>query len=259
MISLFKRLFSRDNRELKYLEVFDERLALYYRKKPDFQRAIKYKINNDAVFITALTHSSYIESIEIKPSSNERLEYLGDSALSLVVSDFLFERFVSGDEGFLTKIRAHLVNKRTLAEAAESIKLFDYLFYDKSLCNSSKAIITAVSDAIEAIIAAIYLDGGLPHVRKFVMEFIIEPNLKNNKFLMDYNYKSKLLEYLQAHKLLTPIYKLLKEEGPEHNKIFTIGVYIGSQMYGIGEGKNKKDAEQEAAKKTLEILDFPNL
>lgn len=212
-------------------------------------------INNSSYYIQALMHRSYLEQNEEYDVSNERLEFLGDSVLSLIVAEYLFDEFPEKDEGFLTKVRAKIVNRLALADAAEKINLAKFLLVSKNISNSfvngSKTIL---SDALEALIGAIYLDNGLDSAKMFIQKILIQPNLKEGLYLIDENYKSQLLEFAQANKMDSPAYNVIKEEGPQHNRIFTVKVSIGDRDYGVGKGKNKKSAEQKAAQEALEKL-----
>jgi ribonuclease-3 len=221
----------------------------------ELEKLLNIHIKNKSHYIQALTHRSFLEEIEEEDISNERLEFLGDSVLSLVVAEYLFENFPEEDEGFLTKIRARLVNRIALSNAAENIGLENFILIDQNLSNTfERASKTVLSDALEALIGAIYLDNGLSVSKEFIKKFLIEPTTKEDDYLVDENYKSQLLEYAQAHKLEAPIYIVIKEEGPQHDRIFSIKVTVGKDIYGIGDGKNKKTAEQNAAKSALEKI-----
>lgn len=212
-------------------------------------------INDSSYYLQALMHRSYLEQSEEYDVSNERLEFLGDSVLSLIVAEYLFDEFPEKDEGFLTKVRAKIVNRLALADAAEKINLAEFLLVSKNISNSfvngSKTIL---SDALEALIGAIYLDNGLDSAKMFIQKILIQPNLKQGLYLIDENYKSQLLEFAQANKMDSPTYNVIKEEGPQHNRLFTVKVSIGNRDYGIGKGKNKKSAEQKAAQEALDKL-----
>ncbi len=221
----------------------------------ELEKVIYCKINEKSYFIQALTHRSFLEEQNDYENSNERLEFLGDSVLNLIVAEFLFENFQEKDEGFLTKIRAKLVNRNALADAAVSIDLAKFMLVSKNVSMSySNGSKTILSDAFEALIGAIYLDNGLDSARNFIEKTILEPNIKEGDYLIDENYKSQLLEFAQARKLENPTYEVIKEEGPQHARIFTVKVQIGENDYGIGKGKNKKTAEQNAAKIALKKI-----
>jgi len=225
-----------------------------------FQNSIHYKILDKNYFITALTHRSFLK-IRKDPFkevviSNERLEFLGDAVLDLIVAEFLYMNFPLNEEGDLTKFRSILVNKRFLAERAKVINLQEYLLASNTAIKSIEEGYDAIlADAYEALIGAIFLDSGYESAKKFLNhEIFIKLDIKwLNQF--DENHKSKFLEYAQAHTDYIPEYHVIKEEGPEHNKLFTVEVHIAAQCLGIGRGKSKKQAEQEAAKNALQNLD----
>ena len=221
----------------------------------ELEKIIGFPINNKSHYIQALMHRSFLEELDEEDKSNERLEFLGDSVLSLVVAEYLFEKFPNEDEGFLTKIRAKLVNRFALSDAAEDIGLENFILIDQNLTNTfARASKTVLSDAFEAIIGAIYLDHGLGISKKFIRKALIQPLIKDGEYLIDENYKSQLLEYAQANRLESPNYIVVNEEGPQHDRVFTIKVSVGNNFQGIGTGKNKKTAEQNAAKATLDQI-----
>lgn len=226
----------------------------------ELEELIGFRINDKEFFIQALTHRSFLEQSEEYDISNERLEFLGDSVLNLTAAEYLFNIFPDKDEGFLTKVRAKLVNKVALADAAEKINLKNFLLISKNISNSfAKGSQTILSDALEALIGAIYLDNGLDSAKEFIKRILIQPNFKEGVHLVDENYKSQLLEYTQANKMENPYYKVVREEGPQHNRIFTVTVLINGEDFGFGSGKNKKSAEQNAAKialQKIQIQDF---
>ncbi len=213
---------------------------------------LELAIFSQELFIKALTHRSYIDLYPEFNKTNERLEFLGDAVLDLAVSEFLFKKYPDKDEGYLTKTRSHLVDKAALAEAADRMDLKQFIFYNKKFLKGSEGGINTIkADACEALIGAIYFDQGLEASKSFVHKWIIVPGLKSGNIYQDKNFKGQLLEYTHSHKIENPVYRLLKEEGPQHNKIFTVEVLIHGQAMGSGEGKNKKSAEQLAAKAAL--------
>ena len=252
---LFEKL---KQREEKNKSKYVTRL-LTPKKFAKLEELVGFNIKNKDFFIQALMHRSFLEQNGDYVVSNERLEFLGDSVLNLVVAGYLFEEFPDKDEGFLTKVRAKLVNRTALADAAEFIHLVDFILVSKNLSNSFKnGSRTVLADATEALIGAIYLDNGLDASKNFINKILIEPNSKDDFYLIDENFKSQLLEYAQANKLENPIYSVIKEEGPQHNRVFTIKVEIGDIEYGKGKGRNKKTAEQNAAHVALQkILNNP--
>jgi ribonuclease-3 len=227
----------------------------------EFQKLIHYKIINKNYFITALTHRSYLKIKKAaKPKvnlvSNERLEFLGDAVLDLIVAEYLYKNFPLNEEGDLTKFRSILVNKKFLAERAKNLNLQKFLLASyTALRTIDEGYDTILSDAYEALIGAIFLDSGYESAKEFLNEEIFKKlDIKwLNQF--DENHKSKFLEYVQAYTDFIPEYNIIKEEGPEHNKLFTVEVFVNNRSLGIGKGKSKKQAEQEAAKNALNHLD----
>ncbi len=229
------------------------------KKFAELEKLIGFSIKNKSYYIQALMHRSFLEQNFDYDVSNERLEFLGDSVLSLSVAEYLYESFPEKDEGFLTKVRAKLVNRLALAETAERINLAGFLLVSKNLSSNFKAgSKTVLADAMEALIGAIYLDNGLEAAKDFIERVLIEPNSKNDVYLIDENFKSQLLEYAQANKMSIPVYTVLKEEGPQHNRTFTISVFINDIEFGIGKGRNKKSAEQSAAHEALRKIHEEN-
>lgn len=219
------------------------------------QTFLNINIRRREYFVKALTHRSFLDlSPELK-KNNERLEYLGDAVLDLIVSEYLFKNFSEEDEGFLTKSRSHLVDKKSLADAAESIDLEQFVLYNKKFLRGSEGgLRTILADAMEALIGAIYLDQGLGVAERFVRKYIIRPGVKNGTLETDNNYKGQLLELTHHNKWENPVYTCVKEDGPQHAKTFTIQVSINNRVAGEGIGKNKKSAEQMAARLALEKL-----
>lgn len=252
LFSRLRKLFS--SRE----EIVDSHLinkVLTAQKFKELEQIIKIPIVHKSYYVQALMHRSFLEDLEENNVSNERMEYLGDSVLSLVVAEYLFKNFPNEDEGFLTKVRAKLVNRFALSDAADEITLERFVLINQNLSNSfSRASKTVLSDAFEALIGAIYLDNDLSTAKRFIHEFLIDPIVKDGDYLKDENYKSQLLEYAQANKLENPNYVVIKEEGPQHDRVFTVKVNVGENFSGVGEGKNKKAAEQNAAKSTLLLI-----
>ncbi|MBL7127638.1 MAG: ribonuclease III [Ignavibacteria bacterium] len=225
-----------------------------------FQKAIHYKIIDKNYFVTALTHRSFLKmrqnNVKAGLISNERLEFFGDSVLDLIVAEFLYKNFPLNEEGDLTKFRSILVNKRFLAERAKYMDLQDYLLASNTALKSiEQGYDSILADAYEAVIGAIFLDSGYEAAKKFLnKEIFAKLDVKwLNQF--DDNHKSKFLEYAQAHTDYIPEYAVIDEKGPEHNKLFTVEVYLANNCLGIGKGKSKKKAEQAAAKNALQNLD----
>lgn len=221
-----------------------------------FEEIIDYTFEDKSYILEALTHSSY--SNENKNYKfNERLEFLGDSVLSIVISDYLFKKEKDLPEGELTKLRANIVCEESLSEVGGQIHLGDYLLLGKGEeATGGRDRISIIADALEAVIAAIYLDGGLEQASKFIFKFmeeIIENSIEGKIFR---DYKTYLQEVLQSKGEQNIWYKLLEEKGPDHNKRFVMEVGINDKVLGVGEGKSKKDAEQVAAKSALKSQKF---
>jgi len=219
------------------------------------EKIIGASILDKNIYVEALIHRSYLEENDQFTLSNERLEFLGDSVLNLIIGEYLFNKFPNEEEGFLTKVRAKLVNRNALSLVAENMNLGELLIISssvpKSITHNSKSML---SDALEALIGAIYLDKGIETCKIFIQRKIIEPALKNGEHLIDENYKSQLLEYAQANKFSIPVYQIISEEGPHHDKTFIAEVIIGEKVLGEGKGKSKKEAEQNAAQVALKKL-----
>lgn len=217
---------------------------------------IGYHFQNDAFLMEALTHSSYCnENKQQKISCNERLEFLGDSILSVVTAEFLFSKFPREDEGFLTKTRAALVCESTLAVLAKEISLGDFMFFGhgEMVSGGGKQRKSIIADAFEALIAAIYLDSDMEHARAFLLPRLARM-LETVSKRGTGDYKSLLQRIVQQ----TPEEKLYYEEqgedGPPHNRVFRFAVYMNSNLLGVGEGHSKREAEQMAARQALILL-----
>ena len=217
------------------------------------ERLTGQPISDLSLYERALTHRSLLRSDpHTRRESNERLEYLGDAILGMVVAEHLFQKFRDRDEGFLTRLRAKLVNKRALAESASFLNLGEIILMSEAIASTTgRTSESILSDAFEAIIGAIYLDLGMNAARVFVERTVLERvnllDLANQKD----NYKSHLLEYAQARQWPQPTYRVKEETGPSHDKIFTVEVFLSDRILGEGMAKNKKDAEQRAASEAL--------
>jgi ribonuclease-3 len=220
-----------------------------------FEKTIGYVPRKWDLFIQSLLHRSYLQFVDTRWRSNERLEFLGDSILNSTVAEFLYKSYPNLEEGDLTKLRSRLVNRKTLAQRAKELRISDYLLLSNSAVQSiDSGSESILADAFEAILGAIYLDGGTKAAKRFVHRTLLAHPDVLNSAQTDDNYKSALLEYAQRNSLGIPRYSVLKEEGPEHDRRFTIEVIIGTQSYGTGNGRNKKDAEQSAAAEALETI-----
>lgn len=260
MVDIFSKLFKRIKH--KNAPVIADHIKEKFtpEKFRELENIIGEPIIDKTYFLQALVHRSFLEQNDDFEASNERLEFLGDAILNLIVADYLFNKFPYEEEGFLTKVRAKIVNRNTLGEAGEKLKLISFILVgrnlSKSMLSNSKSI---VSDAVEALIGAIYLDSGMKACTRFVNKFLVEPIVKDGEYLVDENFKSQLLEYAQGRKLKAPTYRVVKEEGPQHDRIFTVEVLLGSKTLGVGTGKNKKDSEQSAAKSALKEIRSLNI
>jgi len=214
-----------------------------------------HRPEDPAWYRQALMHRSALKTESDDGASNERLEFLGDAILGLIVADELFARYPDVDEGFLTKLRAKLVNGKTLASCARSIGLGQHVVLSENMERASgRSNRSILSDAYEALVGAIYLDQGLVSARTFVERTLLHIiDLEELARSRD-NYKSMLLELSQAHAWPQPTYSVASEEGPDHDKVFTIDVYIGGRQLGTGTASSKKSAEQKAAREAFERL-----
>lgn len=212
----------------------------------ELEEIIGYKFKNRHYLEQAMTHSSYANEKKLgKLGCNERLEFLGDAVLELISSDFLYREFPQVPEGELTKKRASLVCEPSLAYCAREFGLPQFLMLGKGEdMTGGRNRDSIVSDATEALLGAIYLDGGFANAKEFVLKFILN-DLEHKKLFFDS--KTILQEMVQAQFDVGLSYRLVGEEGPDHNKMFSVEVYIGEICYGHGNGKTKKAAEQEAA------------
>jgi len=220
------------------------------------QESLGITFDDTALLEQALVHSSYInESPGLASTSNERLEYLGDAVLGMIVADKLYRDNPDLDEGEMTRLRSNLVRRQTLARMANVIGLGDYLYLGKGEDTSGgRQKPVNLASALEAVIAAVYLDQGLAVTEKFVTGLIdTELEKKENQDTLT-DYKSKLQELVQSREQQAPSYHVIGTEGPEHGKTFIVEVRLGDSVLGKGAGKSKKAAETEAARSALEKL-----
>jgi len=209
-----------------------------------------------SLYEQALRHRSLLRS---QPRShlysNERLEFLGDAVLGFVVGDHLYRHFPDETEGFLTRLRAKLVNGRALAYYAESVALGGLiLMSDNMVQTDGRQNQTILADAFEAVIGALYLDQGMPAARRFIHRTMLDRVDLGHLAAKHDNYKSLLLEYVQAEGWLQPQYRVVTEQGPSHDRTFTVEVLVNGTAYGQGQAGSKKSAEQLAAREALERL-----
>lgn len=222
------------------------------------QIAIEYKFKNPNLLRIALTHRSYLHEKDRDPrikEHNERLEFLGDAVLELIVTEYIYERYPQGDEGYLTALRSALVNYKTVGEVGNTLGLDQAVFLSSGERSElGRARLTIVANATEAIIGAIYLDGGYEQAKRFVKNFLL---VKLDQIVASKAYKdpkTELQEYTQKFFKITPLYKLLSAEGKDHEKNFRVAVVVGGKVLAQGEGKSKQDAEIMAATYAMEIL-----
>lgn len=220
------------------------------------EKQIHYKFKNKKLLDEALTHRSFLNEHSGKDiSHNERLEFLGDAVLELAVTEDLYERFPQYNEGILTSLRAALVNYQMLASIGKTLKLEEELRMSKGEAkDTGRARDVILANAMEALIGAIYCDSGYSSAKAFVL-LVVMPMLEGVMREGSYrDAKSTLQEKAQATIRTTPVYKLIEEHGPDHAKIFRMGVYFGEKLMAEGEGQSKQDAEIEAAKNALKKL-----
>ena len=217
------------------------------------EESIGYRFKNKLILKNALTHTSYANENNVQ--SNEKLEFLGDSILEFISSKYIYSKYPNLKEGEMTKVRADVVCEKSLYKVALKHNFSDFLYIGKSqIINDGNKIPSILADSVEAVIAAIYFDSGLEQAEKFIVE-----NLKDyieiaTKHVGMKDHKTVLQERLQIHGDVNIKYEIIKESGPDHNKLFVAEVSCNNKKLAIGEGKTKKAAEMEAAKKALENM-----
>ena len=216
------------------------------------QDSINYHFKDENTLIIALTHPSYANEHNIEKSmTNQRLEFLGDAVLELISSDFLYKLYPDKDEGYLTKTRSIIVCEESLSSVARDIDLSNFLLIgngeDKLKFKNNNSV---MCDALEALIGAIYIDGGLDSAKDFINKFILtDKNIHKENF----DYKSLIQEIANEQKIKIN-YELIKEEGPDHKKTFYVNIHYGDSVVCLGIGSSKKEAEQNAAKVALKSI-----
>jgi ribonuclease-3 len=262
---LVGKLFGREGQERQYpfpdtsnLVADANPVLLPDEKLAALEEQIGYTVRDRRYFVQALTHRSYLQVLDDDDiRSNERLEFLGDSILNMVIGEFLFRHYAEVEEGELTKLRSRLVNKKALIIGAGKINLEDFVLVntsaEQSLQQGNRSI---VADAFEAMVAAIYLDSGtsLEPVKHFLSMTILDPGTLEEILHVDENFKSILLELAQAQGFEAPRYEVVDEEGPDHERQFTVHVLVNGSSIGEGNGRSKKKAEQQAARQAIEKL-----
>jgi ribonuclease-3 len=222
-------------------------------KLKELEKETGYTFKDPGNLVLALTHSSYAnEKKAAGLKSNERLEFLGDSVLNIVTSDYIYRNYPELHEGEMTRTRAAVVCEASLMRCAERIRLGEYLFLGKGEENTGGRTRSSIlSDAFEALIGAIYIDGGISAARRFIlryMEDIYQDIDRQNEFR---DYKTMFQEIIQKQSDQKISYRILDESGPDHDKTFTAQVLVGNEPYGEGKGRSKKEAEQNAAKDAI--------
>ena len=222
----------------------------------ELEKNLGFRFKNHNLLREALTHRSYLNEFKKQPiQSNERLEFLGDAVLSFIVSDWLFKKFPGFTEGKLTNLRSNLVKTTSLTQVGQRLKIGEYLLLSKGEKETQgQNNPTLLANTLEAIIGALFLDQGLKATEIFIGEnfaALLEEVMRSGRLK---DYKSLLQEKIQAQSGQSPIYKTIKEKGPEHNKIFTVSVLTQGKILAAGTGKSKQKAQEEAAKQALENL-----
>lgn len=230
-----------------------KKLSLQFRDY--LAKHISYRFEDTDLLEQAMSHRSYLQDSTERIFSNERLEFLGDSVLGMLVTDELYHRFPKASEGELTRIKSTIVSRDRLAKQARNMELGKYLLLgngEEKSGGRNRASILA--DGYEALLGAIYLDGGVSEVRQLVRVHLLKDidSLVHSRFHQ--NYKSWLLEYCQAEGISTPDYQVIKENGPDHNKEFVVHVYVKGEKLGRGVGTTKKKAEQNGARMAIKKL-----
>ena len=221
------------------------------RNLEELEQNIGYKFTNIKLLQNALTHTSY--AYEHGKKSNEKLEFLGDSILEFISSSYLYNNYLNLKEGEMTKVRATVVCEKSLYKVAQMHNFSDFLYLGKSEKVSNKEVRPAImADSVEAVIAAIFIDGGLEPAKKFIIENLKAEIEVATKHVGEKDYKTVLQEELQKNGDVKIEYIIIKESGPDHNKSFEAEVALNGKILATGKGKSKKEAEMQAAKKALE-------
>lgn len=221
------------------------------------QEVLGVNFRNRSLLEQAVIHSSYVnENLELVSSQNERLEFLGDAVLGFIVAEKLYQEFPDITEGEMTKLRAALVRRDTLARVARAVELGDFLYMGKGEeASGGRTKTPNLAGALEAMIGAIYLDRGLATARDAVLKLLGKELSRVSRYGAGVDYKSRLQELIQSRNQSTPAYRLVTQTGPDHDRRFTVEVMTGDVILGRGTGKSKKLAETEAARLALDRLD----
>lgn len=216
---------------------------------------LQIEFHQQELIENAFVHRSYLNESKRFPQSNERLEYLGDAVLELATSNFLYRKYPDLQEGMLTNLRASLVRTESLAQVALTLRLDQYILMSRGEeSTGGRKNVSLLANVTEALLGAIYLDQGFDACTAVLQKYLF-PNIDSIMASSSYkDNKSRMQEIAQSKFKKTPHYELLEELGPDHDKVFTVAAFIGTQKYGTGSGKSKQEAQEAAAKKTLELL-----
>jgi ribonuclease-3 len=219
------------------------------------QQTLGVSFNDPSLLEEALVHSSYVNENPAVATPNERLEFLGDAVLGLVIAEELYRRLPRSSEGEMTALRSSLVRRDALSRLAKAINLGDYLYLGKGEeASGGRRKPANLAGALEAVIAAIFLDQGLTITRTFILRLMAKELNQAIRGGIEPDYKSQLQELVQARYQQTPVYQVIEAMGPDHDRSFTVEVRVGDTVLGRGSGKNKKSAEEEAARSALDQL-----
>lgn len=210
-----------------------------------------FKCNDIELYKNAFTHKS------VSPQSNERLEFIGDSVIGMIVAEYLYLKYPDENEGFLTRVRTKIVSSQALAKFARTLKFDNYIMMnEKAMNNGWNKNSRILEDTFEAFMGALFLDRGIEVAKKFFVNKMIKNHCDFEEVVKDTNYKDILMKFVQQKQLGTPVYKSTHEAGPDHSKMFTIQVLINGQVVAEGSAKNKKAAEQNSAMRALKALEL---
>ena len=220
----------------------------------DLEAALGHSFSNRELLEHALTHASVART---RLESNERLEFLGDAIMGVVVCEFLFHSFPEYSEGELTRIKSAVVSRHTCTKLSDRLGLGQFLLLGKGLAMHERIPGSVLAAVFESIVAAIFLDGGWPAAEKFILKMLSEEITRTAKTSHGHNYKSQLQQVAQKQFGETPMYRVLDEKGPDHSKCFEIAASIGTKMFPSAWGPSKKEAEQAAARNAIEAIEGP--
>jgi len=240
-----------------FKRVFQKKRLQYSGRLPrNLEKRIGYRFKNPAFLERALRHRSSLQMDNLSAGdSNELLEFLGDAVLGLVTADFLYRHFPDESEGKLTQLKSLVVSGQALSLLAVELGLGDFIIMGSGeIRNGGRQRPTILENAFEALVGAIYLDGGMKPAQRFLQNRLLSRLEEWTELEEFQNYKSLLLEWAQANNLPQPYYRVIEESGPDHNKVFTIDVALNEEILGVGKGRSKKLAEQRAARAAMEKI-----